>query len=89
MICPRCETAALIARRRDGVEVDVCEGCRGVWLDRGELDKLLRRADDDDDDDDGRDHRDHRDDRERRDRDDAPRPRRRRGWLDSLGDLFD
>jgi Zn-finger nucleic acid-binding protein len=31
---------------RQGVEIDYCPTCRGVWLDRGELDKLLRRDDD-------------------------------------------
>jgi Zn-finger nucleic acid-binding protein len=29
---------------RQGVEIDYCPACRGVWLDRGELDKLLERA---------------------------------------------
>lgn len=29
---------------RDGVEIDVCSSCRGVWLDRGELEKLLALA---------------------------------------------
>jgi Zn-finger nucleic acid-binding protein len=33
---------------RRGVEIDYCPDCRGVWLDRGELDKLVDRADDDD-----------------------------------------
>ena len=46
---------------RQGVEIDYCPQCRGVWLDRGELDKILERSttelrswDDDDDDDDRR-----------------------------------
>lgn len=43
---------------RDGVTIDRCEKCRGVWLDRGELEKLIARssnaAGDDDDDDDNR-----------------------------------
>jgi len=29
---------------RQGVEIDYCPACRGIWLDRGELDKLLERA---------------------------------------------
>lgn len=29
---------------RDGVEIDYCPSCRGVWLDRGELDKIIERA---------------------------------------------
>jgi Zn-finger nucleic acid-binding protein len=73
---------------RQGVEIDYCPKCRGVWLDRGELDKIIelsafqrppaagRRPDDSDDD---------RDDRELRD--DRDRTRRRRKSV--LGELFD
>jgi Zn-finger nucleic acid-binding protein len=32
---------------RSGIEIDYCPKCRGVWLDRGELDKIIERADDD------------------------------------------
>jgi Zn-finger nucleic acid-binding protein len=53
MKCPRCEVALSISDRQ-GVEIDFCPQCRGVWLDRGELDKVVERAarfaDDDDDD---------------------------------------
>lgn len=41
-LCPACQ-ATLHATERRGIEVDVCPSCRGVWLDRGELDKLLNR----------------------------------------------
>jgi Zn-finger nucleic acid-binding protein len=45
---------ALSITDRQGVEIDFCPQCRGVWLDRGELDKVVERAaryaDDDDDD---------------------------------------
>jgi Zn-finger nucleic acid-binding protein len=44
---------ALSISDRQGVEIDFCPQCRGVWLDRGELDKIVERAsryDDDDDD---------------------------------------
>ena len=44
MNCPRCNDAFLIELDRDGVTVDRCERCRGIWLDRGELEKLLGRA---------------------------------------------
>ena len=44
MKCPRCETAMLDERERDGITVDVCGSCRGLWLDRGELEKLIARA---------------------------------------------
>ena len=41
MTCPRCHTAELNEKDRSGVKIDVCPSCRGVWLDRGELDKLI------------------------------------------------
>jgi Zn-finger nucleic acid-binding protein len=44
MKCPRCETTTLDERDRDGITVDACPGCRGLWLDRGELEKLIARA---------------------------------------------
>lgn len=44
MNCPHCPTSILVMTDRQGVEIDYCPQCRGVWLDRGELDKLLDRA---------------------------------------------
>ncbi|HEY8943027.1 MAG TPA: zf-TFIIB domain-containing protein [Polyangiaceae bacterium] len=44
MKCPRCDSGSLDERERQGVTVDVCSQCRGVWLDRGELEKLLAFA---------------------------------------------
>jgi len=44
MNCPRCVTEPLDERVRDGVMIDVCGSCRGIWLDRGELEKLTARA---------------------------------------------
>lgn len=44
MKCPNCTDATLVMADRQGVEIDYCPACRGVWLDRGELDKLLERA---------------------------------------------
>jgi hypothetical protein len=95
MTCPRCETRNLTELDRNGVTIDRCEQCRGIWLDRGELDKLLTHARNDErgqmDDERGdtsddlprgtrRGHdRDDRDDR------DEP-PKRRRG---SIWDIFD
>lgn len=43
MNCPRCESS-LSELDRDGITIDRCTGCRGVWLDRGELEKLLARS---------------------------------------------
>ncbi len=44
MKCPHCTDAALVMSERQGIEIDYCPQCRGVWLDRGELDKLIERA---------------------------------------------
>lgn len=43
MNCPACQTTLLMTDRQ-GIEIDYCPNCRGVWLDRGELDKLIERA---------------------------------------------
>ncbi|WP_104081058.1 zf-TFIIB domain-containing protein [Cryobacterium sp. Y11] len=43
MKCPT-DSATLVMSERSGVEIDYCPECRGVWLDRGELDKILTRA---------------------------------------------
>ena len=44
MKCPTCPDSMLIMSDRQGVEIDYCPACRGIWLDRGELDKILDRA---------------------------------------------
>jgi Zn-finger nucleic acid-binding protein len=44
MKCPVCKTNDLIMSDRQGVEIDYCPECRGVWLDRGELDKIIERS---------------------------------------------
>jgi Zn-finger nucleic acid-binding protein len=50
MLCPNPSCAAitphptLTLSERQGIEIDYCPTCRGVWLDRGELDKLIERA---------------------------------------------
>jgi Zn-finger nucleic acid-binding protein len=93
--CP-IDSSELRITDRQGIEIDYCPQCRGVWLDRGELDKIIERsaaAFDRDDDDDYR-RRD--DDSSRRDdyrRDDSYRPqqgtlkKKKRGGF--LEDLFD
>ena len=40
LLCPNCNTSMQNVQR-SGVELDICPECRGVWLDRGELEKLL------------------------------------------------
>jgi len=44
MKCPVCNNVNLVMSERQGVEIDYCPDCRGVWLDRGELDKIIERA---------------------------------------------
>ena len=99
MKCPVCNVDLLMTDRQ-GVEIDYCPQCRGVWLDRGELDKIIdrsagfggdSRADRDD-----RDDRDRRfDDRDRRERDrrfedDYCRKQHKKKRPESfLSDLFD
>ncbi len=43
MKCPVCDVA-LVMSDRQGIEIDYCPQCRGVWLDRGELDKIIERS---------------------------------------------
>ena len=42
MQCPNCATQLTMSERQ-GIEIDYCPSCRGVWLDRGELDKIIER----------------------------------------------
>ncbi len=43
MKCPNCNVN-LVMTDRSGIEIDYCPECRGVWLDRGELDKIIERS---------------------------------------------
>jgi Zn-finger nucleic acid-binding protein len=102
MNCPRCESSVLEERERDGVTIDVCRQCRGIWLDRGELERLIARAgeeqdalerqggldpDDDDDDHGTGTRREERDGLAGRKHPDG-RTRKRR-WYESLTDIFE
>ena len=44
MQCPVCTNTQLVMSERQGIEIDYCPQCRGVWLDRGELDKIIERS---------------------------------------------
>lgn len=44
MICPNCKSTNLNISERSGIEIDYCPDCRGIWLDKGELDKIIERA---------------------------------------------
>lgn len=43
MKCPNC-SLDLVMADRSGIEIDYCSSCRGIWLDRGELDKIIERS---------------------------------------------
>jgi len=43
MKCPECNNDLLLTERQ-GVEIDYCPACRGVWLNKGELDKIIERS---------------------------------------------
>jgi Zn-finger nucleic acid-binding protein len=43
MNCPTCNITLLVSNRQ-GIELDYCPQCRGIWLDRGELDKIIARS---------------------------------------------
>ena len=88
MKCPIDQTQ-LVMSERQGIEIDYCPQCRGVWLDRGELDKLIERSADNrprPESYDPANRRNDDDDRIGRSSRDEPRPRKREGFL---GDLFD
>jgi Zn-finger nucleic acid-binding protein len=104
MKCPRCETSVLDERERNGVTVDVCGQCRGVWLDRGELEKLLAFAQREVDQErayygrgPSHDHDREPPSSDRRhgygqapgNRDQQQRPYKKKSWLENLGDIFD
>lgn len=44
MLCPCCKDTQLVMSERKGIEIDYCPQCRGVWLDRGELDKIIEKS---------------------------------------------
>jgi Zn-finger nucleic acid-binding protein len=92
MQCP-IDGTALVITERSGVEIDYCPTCRGVWLDRGELDKIIERSALVDN---REGHwreapaRGSRSDRDRdRDRDSGDRRKKKDGIGSFLGDIFD
>ncbi|QGZ63687.1 TFIIB-type zinc ribbon-containing protein [Paraburkholderia acidisoli] len=90
MKCPNCPDVTLSLAERHGVELDYCPQCRGVWLDRGELDRLIERGNGGGhprrhDDDERGGFNSHHASRRAHERHDG-HERRRKSWL---GDLFD
>jgi Zn-finger nucleic acid-binding protein len=101
MKCPRCDGQVLDEKERDGIVIDVCRQCRGLWLDRGELEKLIARATAESDEERRgwvarerevrvRHHDDDGEDDGRFGGDrDEQRVGRKRRWFESFGDIFD
>lgn len=86
MNCPRCNTQLLMSDK-NGVEIDYCPDCRGLWLDKGELEKIIekeyasnsqRNRFDDDDDDNHRNHNSNNFNNQRN---------KKRGFLENLFDF--
>jgi hypothetical protein len=44
MICPRCENVGLLISYKNSVEIDYCPECGGIWLDQGELRKIVEQS---------------------------------------------
>lgn len=44
MKCPNCKDQNLVIAERKNIEIDHCPECRGIWLDRGELDKIIEKS---------------------------------------------
>ncbi|MFI2810674.1 MULTISPECIES: zf-TFIIB domain-containing protein [Microbulbifer] len=44
MNCPSCKESGLMAMDRNGVQIDYCPNCRGIWLDHGELEKIIEKS---------------------------------------------
>lgn len=90
MKCPKCNIELKMADRQ-GVEIDYCPQCRGVWLDRGELDKVIERsaAVDFDDDRDDRDYRARSGEHDEARRLPEDKRRRRKSFFGEMFDIFD
>jgi Zn-finger nucleic acid-binding protein len=91
MKCPSCKSDVnLLMTERQGVEIDYCPECRGIWLDRGELDKIVERSRVGSDglayEDRSRGHGDYEQDEHRYEHGHHSQHGRRRSWL---SDLFD
>ncbi len=79
MDCPM-DGTKLVMSERQGVEIDYCPECRGVWLDRGELDKILERSE--------RAEPDGRQDEPRRPESSGHHPKKKRSFLTEIFEGF-
>ncbi len=81
MKCPHCQIDLKISDRAE-VEIDFCPQCRGVWLDKGELDKILERSKSND-----QDYED--DDWQNKDpQSSQPRKKKKESWFEEIFDIF-
>lgn len=87
MKCP-VDNAVLLISERNGIEIDYCPECRGVWLDRGELDKIIERTSSDEPSQSPR-QTYHPEPRPRHDDRDSERYHHKKRKESFLGDLFD
>ena len=92
MKCPVCKDVTLLMSEKNGVEIDYCPECRGIWLDRGELDKIVdraRAARADYRDDDRREYRDERYDDRRYDEKRYREHKKKKSPMSALGDIME
>ncbi|WP_027092813.1 zf-TFIIB domain-containing protein [Cohnella thermotolerans] len=99
MNCPVCHDSRMREVEKNGVLIDICPSCKGVWLDRGELDKLMAEVrevrDDynrwyyDDDDDRHRSHAPYPPQHKSHDSYYGHKHKKKRSVMDLFGDLFD
>ena len=90
MKCPICENVDLLMTERQTVEIDYCPKCRGIWLDRGELEKIIDRsmgANREQPFEQYKEHDDHDDDRDFGRGNGDQKPRRKRSLLSELFDF--
>ena len=92
MKCPVCKDVTLLMSEKNGVEIDYCPECRGIWRDRGELDKIVDRAREaraDYRDDDRREYRDERYDDRRYDEKRYREHKKKKSPMSALGDIME
>lgn len=86
MKCPNCNET-LVMTERSNVEIDYCPQCRGVWLDKGELDKIIEQSQSHRYNSDSTGYSERENKRHEEEYKDRNHPKKKRGGF--LGDLFD
>lgn len=83
MKCPVCKDVTLLMSEKKGIEIDYCPECRGIWLDRGELEKLIEKEE--------KTYKDSYDEYERKNKDykkTNPKRRKRESFLGEVFEMF-